>query len=107
MASTKGKRSIRRAQPAHVKAVPTQGNPGPFGIEHQHKISHLPQVKGKTLESLEFISAPDYKGISLGFRDKTFLDLKIETFFTVKADYMDQKTGKHRVLKRWPRLHRR
>lgn len=107
MARSHSKRNVRRAQPARRYIATRKTNPDPLGIEQQHKISRLPQVKGKTLEALEFISAPEYKGISLSFRDKTYLDLKIETFFTVKADYIDQKTGKVRVLKRWLGLRRR
>ena len=112
MARSQGKRNVHRAQPARhfVKATSTattsaatgSDNPDPIWARQQHKISGLPQVRGKTLKSLEFISAPEYKGISLSFRDNTFLDLKIETAFTVKADYLNQKTGKHRSLKRWP-----
>ena len=103
MARSQGKRNVHRAQPAHG-FVDTAGTtrPDPIWAKQQHKISHLPQVKGKMLEGLEFISAPEYKGISLSFRDKTFLDFKIETFFTVKADYLNQKTGKHRRLRTWP-----
>ena len=101
MARSQGKRNVHRAQPAR-SFVNTATQPDPIWAQQQHKISHLPQVKGKMLESLEFISAPEYKGISLAFRDKTFLDLKIEPFFTVKADYLNEKTGKRRVLKRWP-----
>ena len=87
MAKSQNKVSRHRAQPAHRAA-----------IEEQHHISHLPQVKGKTLEDLEFISAPEYKGISLSFEDDTFLDFKIETSFTVRAEYLDQKTGKSCVF---------
>lgn len=108
MARSQSKLSIYRVQPAHrpVKTgTITRTKPDPLWIEQQHKISRLRQFKNKTLKHLEFISAPDYKGISLSFQDGTCLDLKIETFFTVKADYFDGKTGKHRVLKRWPPQH--
>jgi hypothetical protein len=96
MARSQNKLSVRRAQPAHRPLTTRKPK-----SQKQHTISQLSQVKGKTLEAIEFISAPEYKGISLSFRDKTFLDLKIELAFTVKADYLDQKTGKHRVLKTW------
>ena len=102
MATSQNKLSVRRAQPAHRSVSTSKTNPDPIWLGQQHKISRLPQVKGKILEALEFISAPEYKGISLSFRDKTFLDLKIEASFKVKADYVNQKTGKHRELKRWP-----
>jgi|SRR5579863_399668 len=99
MARNQGKRSVRRMQPARRSVAMSKT----ISPESQHKISRLPQVKGKTLEAIEFIFAPEYKGISLSFRDKTFLDFKIEPYFNVTADYLDQKTGEHRVLKRWPR----
>ena len=108
MAMSQNKRNIHRAQPARhfLKTVNATSAgttaPDPVWARQQHKISRLPQVKGKTLEDLEFISAPEYKGISLSFRDKTFLDLKIEPSFAVKADYLNQKTGKRRTLKTWP-----
>ena len=104
MARSQGKRNVHGAQPARhsVKTIKTATRPDPIWSQQQHSVSHLPQVKGKTLEDLEFISAPEYKGISLSFRDKTFLDFKIESLFTVKADYLTQKTGRSRTLKRWP-----
>ena len=104
MARSHSKSSVHRAQPAQrFVNIPTtrKTKRDSVWLEQQHTVSHLPQVRGKILEDLEFISAPEYKGISLSFRDKTFLDFKIETFFTVKADYLEQKTGKHRVLKKW------
>ena len=108
MARSQGKRNVHRAQPARrfinsatIKAT-SAGKADPIWAQQTHKISRLPQVRGKILENLEFIAAPEYKGISLSFRDNTFLDLKIETAFTVKADYLNQKTGKRGTLKRWP-----
>ena len=101
MAKSHGKLSVRRAQPAHRSATTKKTNRDPIWLRQQYKVSQLPLVKGKVLEALEFVSAPEYKGISLSFRDKTFLDFKIETAFTVSADYLDQKTGKHRLLRKW------
>ena len=102
MARSHSKSSIHRAQPAHRSVTTTKTKPDPIWIGQQHKVSRLPQMKGKVLQGLEFISAPEYKGISLSFQDKTFLDFKIEALFTLKAEYLDHKTGKHRVVKRWP-----
>lgn len=106
MARSQGKSSVHRAQHAHsfvTTSTARKTKPDPVWLGQQHHISHLPQIKGKILKDLEFISAPEYRGISLTFQDETCVDFKFETFFTVRADYLDQKTGKHRVLKRWPR----
>lgn len=108
MAESHSKRSIRRVQVAHrFVNTATSSKPDSSRIKQIHTISHLPQVKGKTLKALEFISAPEYQGMSLSFQDNTFLDLKFETFLTVKADYLDQKTGKRRMLRQWTGKHRR
>ena len=101
MARRHSKSSAHRAQPAHRSVATRKTNPDPIWLAQQHRISHLPQVNGKTLKSLDLISAPEYKGISLSFQDDTFLDFKLETFFTLKADYLDQRTGKQRTLKTW------
>jgi hypothetical protein len=62
----------------------------------------FPQAKGKTVEGVELLVAPDYHSISINFADKTALHFAIETGFTVKTDYSDWATGEQRFLRKWP-----
>lgn len=62
----------------------------------------FPQAKGKRVEALELLTAPDYHSISINFQDKTSLHFHVETGFTVKTEYSDWKTGEQRILRKWP-----
>jgi hypothetical protein len=61
----------------------------------------FPQVKGKTLEEVDFSSRAEDHSITLVFQDQTALRLDIEPGFTMFADYEDRKTGDVRVVRRW------
>jgi len=71
----------------------------------QGKILNFPQAKGKVLQSVQFTQFPNYHAISLNFRDKTSLDLVIDTCFTLEADYFDWKTGHQLKRKAWRPIH--
>jgi hypothetical protein len=62
----------------------------------------FPQTKGKRVEAVELLTAPDYHSISINFQDKTALHFQVQTGFTVKADLSDWKTGEQRILRKWP-----
>lgn len=61
-------------------------------------------VKGRTVETIEFFTSPDYHSISVNFDDKTSLSLDIEPVpgFTVSPIYQRWKAGNSRVLRSWP-----
>ncbi|MBZ5524087.1 MAG: hypothetical protein LAP21_17770 [Acidobacteriia bacterium] len=64
----------------------------------------FPQVKGKTLEEVNFSSRAEDHSITLVFRDKTALRFGIEPGFTMFADLENWKTGDVRVIRRWPEV---
>jgi len=83
MANRKPKRSAHPTQP-------------------QRRFIQFPQAKGKRVEAVELLTAPDYHSISINFQDKTSLHFQVETGFTVKTEYSDWKTGEQRILRKWP-----
>ena len=62
----------------------------------------FPQVKGKTLEEVDFSSRAEDHSITLVFRDKTALRIGLEPGFTMFADLENWTTGNVRVVRRWP-----
>jgi hypothetical protein len=62
----------------------------------------FPQVKGKTLEEVDFFTDSEDHSITLVFRDKTALRFNIEPGFTMFADYANWKTGEVKVIRQWP-----
>ena len=93
----------------HKSRKPPQAQPpyrpsrrkGSFGRSVQ-----FPEIKGRTVETIEFYTSPDYHCISVSFRDKTSLDLEIDPVpgFTVSAIHQQWKAGNSRVLRRWPAI---
>lgn len=116
MANTKAKRSIRKKQSTHrprhagvfdnrlsaTTKRPTQRFR--IGSAAKRKFVQFPEIEGKTVETVELLTAPDYHTISINFRDKTCLHFSIETGFTVRTDYSDWKTGEQRILRKWPMI---
>lgn len=95
MAVNKANRSVHPKQP--TRSTPRTRKLAPF-----RKLVHFPQVKGRTIEDVEFSTAPGYHNISVNFQDKTALNFSIETGFTVETDYSNWKTGNQQILHRWP-----
>jgi hypothetical protein len=108
MADTKIKRSILKKQSAHsnqlsAKTKRLKQTPQ-IPSTSDRRFVQFPQAKGKTIEGVELLVAPDYHSISINFEDKTALHFSIETGFTVKTDYSDWATGEQRFLRKWPLL---
>ena len=64
------------------------------------RLMKFPQVKGKTLEQVDFSTDIEDHSITLVFRDKTTLRFDIEPGFTVFAGYDDWKTGDLKPIQR-------
>ena len=62
----------------------------------------LEEVKGKTVEFVEFFTTGGFHGLDIRFQDKTALHFKVEPCFTLEPEYADWKTGNWRPLKQWP-----
>ena len=63
----------------------------------------FPQVKGKTVESVEI--DPDVEVISILFEDKTVLSFDFDLRLAVFPELSDWKTGNWRGMKRWRPRH--
>lgn len=94
MATTKAKRSVRRAQLPRRAHHSKQTN-------WLRKVLRFPQAKGKTVERVEFSTELGYHCITVDFADKTSLNFEIDTRFIVETDYSDWKTGNQRLIRRW------
>jgi len=70
-------------------------------IPQREKVD-FPEVKGKTLESVQLSLGTDDSGVSLSFQDKTHLEFSIEPIYTVRTEYSNWNTGNGRRIKRWP-----
>lgn len=68
----------------------------------QRKFIEFPQMKGRTLDKVEFFTTPEYHSLTLFFEDKTSLTLVLDLCFLVAASFADGGSGTQRVLKRWP-----
>jgi hypothetical protein len=65
--------------------------------------TYFPQVKGKTVESVEIDA--DLNAITILFQDKTALSFDLDPRLTVFPELSDWKTGNWRGIKRWQALH--
>ena len=59
------------------------------------------------MEMIELIADTDYHCVSIRFQDKIDLDVLIDPALTFQANLYDWKSGKQRVLKRWPKISQR
>lgn len=66
------------------------------------RIMEFAQARGRIVERVELITNPDYRCVSIRFKDKTDLSVVIDPSLTFKAQFSDWKTQDQRVLKRWP-----
>jgi len=76
-------------------------------ISTGRQLVEFSQVKGKTLQSVEFSTSAEVHTITLRFRDKTEMVFDLEPGFTVFPTYADWKTGDWRPIKRWGALRSR
>lgn len=66
------------------------------------KFLRFPEVKGKTVESVEI--DPDVQGITILFSDRTALSFDLDPMLVVFPELASLKTGNWRGIKRWPAL---
>lgn len=69
------------------------------------KIVRFPQMKGRTIEKIEFFTDTDYHEIAIRFQDGTLLTLGIEPCFLLDAEFSDATPDSLRVIKEWPAIH--
>ena len=61
----------------------------------------FPQVKGKTLDEVEFSTGQTDHSVTLRFRDKTALRFSIDPGFSMFFDYADSKSGEAELIREW------
>lgn len=61
-------------------------------------------VKGKTMDFVEFYTSGGYHCLDVRFQDNTSLNFVIDPGFTVEAEHADWKTGNMRLLREWPAI---
>ena len=64
----------------------------------------LEEVKGKTVDFVEFYTSGEYHAVDVRFQDKTALHMVIDPRFTLDTEYSDWKTGDRRAIKKWPQI---
>lgn len=64
----------------------------------------IEDIRGKTLDFVEFYTSVDFHCLDVRFQDKTALTFTIDPGFTVEAEQCDWKTGNMRRLRRWARI---
>lgn len=114
MATTKNKRSVRRAQPSRPRAHsinPTNKKsdrlfPGQLVLLERNlphrRFVEFPVIKGKTIEKLEFFASRESHSFTIEFTDQTALGLEIEPGFTVNAEFQQREKDDIEVLAEWP-----
>lgn len=64
----------------------------------------FPEVKGKVIESLEFIVEADYYGIDIHFQDKTGMAFSMEPGVVTFPELSDWKDRQQKTIKEYPPL---
>ena len=66
------------------------------------RLIEFPNVKGRTVEKVEFLTMADSHSITIRFQDKLALVLNIVPGFTLESSIEDHNPDPLRVIKRWP-----
>ena len=69
------------------------------------KFVEFTEMRGRTVEKIEFYTVGEYHSISIDFQDKTALHLRIDPCFILNADFADIKTGNIDIIREWPPIH--
>jgi hypothetical protein len=106
MADTKTQRSTPKKQSANsnqlsAKTKELKQRPQ-IPSTSDRRFIEFPEAKGKRVESVELLTAPDYHSLTINFKGKTALLFQVETGFTVRTEYSDWKTGEQRIVRKWP-----
>jgi len=93
-----------------MKKATRRKKPGqrPFQLtEHKFpytRIIEFPQVKGRTVEKIQFYSSNDERSITIIFQDRMALALNVVPGFQLEASFEDFRKDSVRVVKRWKGL---
>ena len=98
---------MKKSKPKKSKSK-KPGKPGPASfplIERtlpHRKFVEFTEMKGRTVEKIEFYTTGDFHSLSIDFQDKTALHLRIDPGFTLNADFADTKSGNVNLIREWP-----
>jgi hypothetical protein len=106
MANTESKRSIPSAQLGagnSRKRKPRKTTLRALKFRSDSTRSHrFTDVRGKTVDFVEFYTTGGYHCLDVRFQDKTAITFSIEPGFTVEAEHANWETGDLSSLRRWP-----
>ena len=68
------------------------------------RIVEFPQVKGRTVEKIQFFSSDKARSISIIFQDRMTLNLSLVPGFRLDASFENFRKDSARVVKRWKPL---
>src|SRR5262245_11506728 len=71
---------------------------------HGSRFYRFEEVKGKSVDFVQFFTVSDYHSIDVRFQDKTTLHFVIEPGFTLETQYSSLKTGNWHCVKKWPEI---
>ena len=98
---------MKKSKPKKSKSK-KPGKPGPASfplierILPHRRFVEFTEMKGRTVEKIEFYTTGDFHSISIDFQDKTALHLRIDPGFTLNADFADTKSGNLNLIREWP-----
>lgn len=106
MKSKPAKKTIRRKRRTPSLLSPVVIRRGRTTIRRyaNRAFYRMEEVRGKTLEFVEFFTSRDGHSLDVRFQDKTALQFTIGPGFTLETELADWTTGNMRRLKQWPRM---
>src|SRR6266446_6985735 len=85
---------------------PSKPGPASFPLIERslphRKFVEFTEMKGRTVEKIEFYTTGDFHSISINFQDKTALHLRIDPCFILNADFANTKSGNVNIIREWP-----
>ena len=89
-----------------MKSQGKSASPGRHGLAGSRrtggKAIHFPRVKGRVVENVEFSTTREGHTVSLQFQDGLELNLDIEPGLSLTASLIQWKSGRGRVVRKWP-----
>jgi hypothetical protein len=98
------RRRKRRPLPLLPPPVVTRRGKTTISRYSNRSFHRMEEIKGKTVDYVEFFTSGDVHSIDVRFQDKTSLHFTIDPGFTLEREYADWKTGNWQPIKQWPLL---
>jgi hypothetical protein len=96
-------RTRRRRFPRLPKPIVSRhGKTTTTRYPHGRTFYRFEEVKGKSVDFVQFFTMGEQHSIDVRFQDKTTLHFVIEPGFTLETEYSSLKSGNWRCIKKWP-----